>query len=429
MVSLAAPSFGINIPADRPKMQVRAIPGWEWVLAGLCTIQMSEPLFAAIFVGQGIYEPQPIARLMWLPVYAFVFAMLLRDWRQALAMSRRSLLLLGLIGLAALSVRWSVAPDDTVRRVIGMGLTMGFATYLAWRYSWTQLLSLLSGAWAVFVIGSYVFAIFFAPWHVMRDEHPGAWSGLWTHKNTLAAMMAFGVIVLTSSCVVNPQQRWWQIPVLFGAIGLILLSTGKTGLLAATAGVGVIAITWGMRRGPVVMTVFAAGGFAVTVLLAGLIFLFPGVLVALIGRDLTFTGRTDIWHSLVRAIEARPLLGYGFGAFWIDPNGPRFWVQRDVAWKVIGAHNGWMETMLAVGKVGVTLLGVQVAVTAARAARFALSPTAGVLAPAVVVAMLIYSFSESYLFTQNMFWVLYTIVALKLAIAARPLPGVLAEST
>lgn len=425
MTAVDAGSFRTDaapIPAARP------IHAWEWVAAGLCLIQMTEPLFAAFFVSQGIYEPQPIARVMWIPVYLFLMVVLLREWRAVLALLPRVTLLCLLAGLCWLSFQWSVAPGDTLRRAFGLTMAFGFGLYLAARYDWRQLLKLLTGAWLAMIVGCYIFALFFAPWHVMRDEHPGAWSGLWTHKNTLAAIMSFGAGLMLSAAVLDRRLRPWALAGFAAAILLIWLSTGRTALLALAAGSAALTLFWAMRRGPVAMVLLGAGALAAGLIGAGLMLLAPQVLVEILGRDLTFTGRTDIWESLNRAIEARPLLGYGFGAFWVDENGPRFWVQRDVAWNVIGAHNGWIEIMLAVGRLGLILFLVQLTVTALRAARFGLDPIAGVYPPVLLAMTLVYSFSESYLLAQNIFWLLYVIAAAKLAVAARPAPGLLAPA-
>jgi O-antigen ligase len=391
-------------------------------------MQMTEPLFAAIFVSQGIFEPQPIARVMWLPVYAFLLVVVLREWRSLLALAPRVGLLCVVVALCWLSFQWSVAPGDTLRRAFGLTMAMAFSVYLAARYDWRQLLKLLTWAWIAMVIGCFIFALFFSPWHVMRDEHPGAWSGLWTHKNTLASIMSFGCGVMLSAAVLDRRLRPWALAGFAGAVLLILFSTGRTALLSLAAGTAALTLFWMMRRGPVAMVVLGAGALSVAILIAGLIFLAPQVLVEIIGRDLTLTGRTDIWESLNRAIDQRPWLGYGFGAFWVDEHGPRFWVQRDVAWNVIGAHNGWLEIMLAVGRLGLILVLIQLTVMIVRAARFGLDPIAGVYPPVLLAMTLVYSFSESYLLAQNVFWLLYVIVAAKLAVAARPAPGVLAPA-
>jgi len=410
-------------PAERP------IPFWEWVLLGLCAVQMTEPLFAAIFVSQGVLEPQPIARVMWLPVYLVLTVLLIRDWRSIASLAPRMVLVALLAGLCWLSFLWSAAPGDTLRRAFGLSMTVAFGFYLAARFDWRQLLKLLTGAWIAMIIGCYVFALLFAPWHVMRDEHPGAWSGLWTHKNTLAAIMCFGCGVMLSAAVLDRRLRAWALLGVAGAFVLILLSTGRTALLALAAGFAALALFWAMRRGPVTMVVLGAAALGMAIIMAGGVLLAPQVLVEIIGRDLTLTGRTEIWESLHRAVDARPWLGYGYGAFWVDERGPRFWVQRNVAWNVIGAHNGWLEIMLALGRLGLVLVLAQLAVTGLRAVRFGLDPVAGVYPPVLLAMTLVYSFSESYLLAQNIFWLLYVIVAAKLAIAARPAPGLLARSS
>jgi O-antigen ligase len=428
MTAAVYDDLGAAAKVEPSSSTARPIPAVEWVAAGACLIQLTEPLFGAIFVSQGIFEPQPIARVMWLPVYAFVLMVMLRDWRQLGAMAPRTLLL-GLLALMCwASFQWSVAPGDTLRRAFGLSMTMAFGLYLAWRYDWRQLLMLFTGAWLALVVGCYVFALGFSPWHVMRDEHPGAWSGLWTHKNSLASIMAFGVGAMLSAAVIEPRVRLWAVIGVVGAVGLIILSTGRTSLLSMAAGVSTLTLFWAMRRGPVAMVSLLSAGLFVATLIGGVMLIAPQLLVEVIGRDLTFTGRTDIWESIVRAIEERPWLGYGFGAFWIDEFGPRYWVQRDVSWKVIGSHNGWLEIMLAVGRIGLALFVAHLAVTLWRAARFGLDPVTGVFPPVLLAMTLVYTFSESYLLAANIFWLLYTVVGAKLAVAARPAPGLLAAA-
>jgi O-antigen ligase len=103
-------------------------------------------------------------------------------------------------------------------------------------------------------------------------------------------------------------------------------------------------------------------------------------------------------------------------------------VQREVAWKVIGSHNSWLEVILAVGWLGLWLLLAQMAVMAYRAVRFGLDPIAGVFPPVLLAMTLVYTLSESYLLASNIFWLLYTVVAAKLAVAAKPAPGLLASA-
>jgi exopolysaccharide production protein ExoQ len=52
----------------------------------------------------------------------------------------------------------------------------------------------------------------------------------------------------------------------------------------------------------------------------------------------------------------RPLLGYGYGAFWLGERGPsaRVWA---VTWDAVHAHNGYLDLWLQIGVIG-ALLGI-----------------------------------------------------------------------
>lgn len=68
------------------------------------------------------------------------------------------------------------------------------------------------------------------------------------------------------------------------------------------------------------------------------------------GRNTTLTGRTDVWASLLPLVKQRPLLGRGFGGFWT----PR---TREV-FNISEAHSGYLEVLLGLGFVGLTLVSI-----------------------------------------------------------------------
>jgi len=65
-----------------------------------------------------------------------------------------------------------------------------------------------------------------------------------------------------------------------------------------------------------------------------------------LGRDDSLTGRTGIWRTLVPYAMARPLLGYGAGGFWTTS-------MRELT--SAHAHNGYLDMILNLGFVGLSL--------------------------------------------------------------------------
>ena len=75
--------------------------------------------------------------------------------------------------------------------------------------------------------------------------------------------------------------------------------------------------------------------------------------VAGLGRDMTFTGRTDVWRELL-SLHTDPVLGVGFMSFWDDKS-----LQSQLPeWVAHSAHNGYLEEYLVGGWVGIFFLVV-----------------------------------------------------------------------
>lgn len=393
---------------------------WEPLAASLCLAQFSEPFFAAVAQSQGLTEPPGYARIFFLPVYAFLAYVIWRDRREAARTAAAVPLLLSLVAVAALSTLWSIDSGATLRRVVWLSLTMSFALYLAWRYDWARLITVIAGAFAILIAGSLAIGALAPTVGRMTFEHPGAWSGLWTHKNTLGGIMALGVAACVSAAWVDPARRRLWFVAAIGASVLVLFSTSKTALLAAMLGLGVIGACVMVRRGPVQAVLVGAGILSGVVLIASIVALAPELIVAVLGRDLTLTGRTEIWDASARFVEARPWLGYGYYAFWLPENGPAYWVREAVAWQVASAHSSWLELALGLGRVGVALFALQLAATLRRGLGAVIDARAGFWAPAFLAAFALYTLSESHAMqANNLFWTIYVAVAARLALDAR----------
>jgi exopolysaccharide production protein ExoQ len=73
-------------------------------------------------------------------------------------------------------------------------------------------------------------------------------------------------------------------------------------------------------------------------------------LTSTLGRDTTFTGRTEIWASLIPDVAREPMLGAGFGGFWTP--------ETRESHRIGEAHNGYLDEVLQLGVVGLFLLAL-----------------------------------------------------------------------
>jgi O-antigen ligase len=136
---------------------------------------------------------------------------------------------------------------------------------------------------------------------------------------------------------------------------LLLLIDSATSLVCAVVG-SVLLLTLGLpffRQRPVRMEVLGLSAAAV-VALFDFMFNIKETFVESLGRNMTLTSRADIWE-IVLDYQDNPLVGQGFDTFWA---GRRLELLADKTFGIIQAHNGYLETYLNGGLIGVGLLVV-----------------------------------------------------------------------
>ncbi|HEX2712748.1 MAG TPA: hypothetical protein VHM88_11060 [Candidatus Acidoferrales bacterium] len=122
-----------------------------------------------------------------------------------------------------------------------------------------------------------------------------------------------------------------------------------------------------------------------------------------LGRDPTLTGRTDIW-SLVLNMPVNRLIGAGFESFWLGERLQEMWSLY--WWKPHEAHNGYIEVLLNLGWVGVSLLALLL-ITGYRNIISTLRRTSKTtsLQLAYLLTAVIYSFTESAFRNLSLTWI------------------------
>jgi exopolysaccharide production protein ExoQ len=72
-----------------------------------------------------------------------------------------------------------------------------------------------------------------------------------------------------------------------------------------------------------------------------------------VGRNSTFTGRTELW-SILLGMHTNPLVGTGYESFWLGPRLQLVWHKFAA---VNESHDGYLEVYLNLGLIGLFLLG------------------------------------------------------------------------
>jgi len=275
--------------------------------------------------------------------------------RPALRIARRTLLLWVLVGWALLSTAWSVIPEITLLRGLSVLVAGLYGLLLAVRYKPDTVLHIMGVALAIVVIASLMAALTFPEWAVMTGMHQGAWRGVLFHKNALGRISTLALIVFWTIMQRERGKKRLGWLLLIAAAGVnIISSRSATGLILALITIAAWCVLQIWKHLPRLLRP-AIGSLALAVALPATLVL-PGYLEAILGffgKDLTLTGRILLWRALIPVILKRPLLGYGYGAFWQGDAGPAYQVWAAVGWEWPHAHNGFIDLWLEMGFVGV----------------------------------------------------------------------------
>ena len=284
-----------------------------------------------------------------------------------------------LILFCALSAAWSAAPGVSVRRSIAL------IGQVVTAYAFTRGLRVVDVVRMVLVFFTLItIAAFVTRWFAPElvtmqwDDQDGQYlfRGFFDHKNSYGRALS-QAIVLGAACLLVGSLRALSPWLALIICSVALVATwSKTGLLA----LGILPLTYPLlllcARHPPLAAVTPArfepplrrlpakpvllGAAAVLALIVGLLLLLA------IQVDTTLTGRTTIWQEAIRIGLRHPLLGHGFGAFWLGDLGASSSLHGPLGWTVLSAHNAFIDIWLDLGGVGIVLLVGWLVVVAGR---------------------------------------------------------------
>jgi O-antigen ligase len=127
----------------------------------------------------------------------------------------------------------------------------------------------------------------------------------------------------------------------------------------------------------------------------------------------TFSGRTDIWDFVNYEIGRRPLLGWGYESFWIGTDAPGFLEAPGWIKAMPSAHNGYLDTQLATGYVGLAVFVIFIIATLYAVGRVVdRSPTRAWLILSLALFVILTNTLESvWMRGMDFLWVMFVIVA------------------
>lgn len=253
-----------------------------------------------------------------------------------------------------------------------------------------------------------------------RDLSEVGYCGVTTHKNELGSAMFISGMFLAWELFYMGEEDGKKrgaadamiLTLLLALVALlVVLSQSSTALLCLMLGLSILSIlklSWMKSQARYLGTYLLFAGPAAVVLFSGL-GIFEGI-TAMVGKDLTMTGRTDLWADVLNE-PISPLLGAGYQSFWLGSRVEYLWEQY--LFHPRQAHNGYIETYLNGGVIGLGLL-VMVILSIGNMLKKELAEEnrVGILLFAFWVTALLYNCTEARFSGPYLIWVMLGLAAL-----------------
>jgi exopolysaccharide production protein ExoQ len=267
--------------------------------------------------------------------------------------------------------------------------------------------------------------IFFFPSLGLR-VYPGegiSWVGLFINRNSLARVaMIFCIYFFWDLTRKGKKGDLFLNSIFFGLSLTALIGSGsRTSTLGFLLGAGTFGYASYLRRKVGIRDV---GMTLAYTLVSGIVFLvlaehllatssFASWILDVLGRDVTLTGRTDLWSDLEKVGVVRPFLGHGFGGVWI-PGNPAlsdFWKVH--TWLPMTAHNGYLAVFLETGLLGLITVILAILNTYWKISRsLVMHFDFGRLCMALLLVLIFHNFTETSLCNlSDPLWVMFLFIA------------------
>lgn len=268
--------------------------------------------------------------------------------------------LLLLIGYTFSSVFWSNYQLISLRRFIlfigGLEMILILASERNSHKSFFDAMYLFCGS-TTFL--SLIMISFFHKVGISR-EFEGAWQGVAAHKNTFGQLSAVSSFFYFFLLVTRTYLKNKILITLLFILNLVFLykSRSATGLFTFC----VIFCFFNFlifvkkQKQNLGIYLFCLIGILPCFLKILQSFFFNNSIVEIvtssIGKDTTFTQRTEIWSFMLESIKTHPVLGCGFGGFWVGTTGQVGRMYNHFHWLPFQGHNGYLDIVNELGFVG-----------------------------------------------------------------------------
>ncbi|PLZ97211.1 O-antigen polymerase, partial [Fischerella thermalis CCMEE 5328] len=156
--------------------------------------------FSGIFSPEsmGTILPEIFVSFIRFSLWGIFTFLIVLVWQDAIAIINRNKILFILSVLAYFSFIWSELPDYTLLNARDIWMMTTFALYFAIRFSFKEQIKIITYTLLIGMFMSFIFVYAFPGIGRHWVDHPGAWKGVYGHKNYLGSLMVLSSLAFLS---------------------------------------------------------------------------------------------------------------------------------------------------------------------------------------------------------------------------------------
>ncbi len=301
------------------------------------------------------------------------------------------------------SALWSFDPQLTLLSALLITGTTAIGIFIGYCFEPSRIMTILIGTYLLLLIIS-VLAVMLAPAEVAISHGPrfDAWMGLQGDKNQLGSSAGLALLLFATALF---RGRVGVVPGVIlcaFAAGVLVMCRSATPLVSSTLGITILLVFVVSTRArlPSLLTYM----LVVCALAVAVLFALTHVIgfTEILGRDETFTNRTDIWRDAVAMLRYSPWLGFGYDAVWLAND--QSWLPEFVnTTRFHDAHSGYLTLATEVGLPVMLLAIAQLVVLSCRSIGYFLQrkTTFAFFAVSYVFWFACYNLTETAMYRRN----------------------------
>lgn len=316
----------------------------------------------------------------------------------------QNILTIYIIIFCSISAMYSVDRTATLTQVLYLILTTYFSLMLAIIYSKENFFDIFSKYILITIFISIIsFVINPNNTFTIIGGEIGGFQGIYIHKNILARNMLIGAIICNYYSENYGKKIYRYISLL--CYLLILFSKSSTSIFILIF-YFIFKILNKSKKDKIIVNITMLYSFIVSIIIYFNEYIinskFAELFTKITGKTIQFTGRINIWNTLLVGWRESPIFGKGYGALWSNSDYIDYIKSKAglIVYSTSGSHNGYFDILGGIGLIGIILVLIFVYKT------YRKNIKKNSLIVLIIPIIIMINFFENYLLGMNTFWII-----------------------